>query len=64
VKAALDCDWDDPAARDGALGVVLGFLEAVEAFAAGQQVAAAPGVDAALGAARQVRDQDVALAAG
>jgi hypothetical protein len=64
VKAALDCDWDDPAARDGALGVVLGFLEAVEAFAAGQQVAAVPGVDAALGAARQVRDQDVALAAG
>ena len=63
VKAALDCDWDDPAARDGALGVVLGFLEAVEAFAAGQQVAV-PGVDAALGAARQVRDQDLALAAG
>jgi len=62
VKAALDCDWDDPAARDGALGVVLGFLEAVEAFAAGQQVAAVPGIDAALGAARQVRDQDVQLA--
>jgi hypothetical protein len=64
VKAALDCDWDDPAARDGALGVVLGFLEAVDAFAAGQQVAAVPGVDAALGAARQVRDQDVQLGDG
>ncbi len=64
VKAALDCDWDDPAARDGALGVVLGFLEAVEAFVAGDQVAAVPGVDAALGAARQVVGQDVALADG
>src|SRR6266545_7673870 len=44
VKAALDCDWDDPAARDGALGVVLGFLEAVEGLVAGQPVAAVPGV--------------------
>jgi len=57
LKAALDRDWDDPAARDLALGEVLGFLDQVEAFAAGQ-----PGGDqaaAAVAAARQVRDQDV-----
>jgi len=35
LKAALDRDWDDPAARDGALAEVLGFLDQVEAFAAG-----------------------------
>jgi transposase len=59
LKAALDRDWDDPAARDEALALVLGFLGQVEAFAAGQ-----PGGEAASGpvaAARQVRDQDVDL---
>jgi transposase len=57
LKAALDRDWDDPAARDQALAGVLGLLERVEAFIAGQA-----GDDAAAGAiaaARQVRDQDV-----
>jgi len=29
LKAALDRDWDDPAARDGALAEVLGFLDQV-----------------------------------
>jgi hypothetical protein len=60
LKAALDRDWDDPAARDDALAVVLGLLERVEAFTAGQA-----GDEAAAGAvavARQVRDQDVDLA--
>jgi hypothetical protein len=60
LKAALDRDWDDPAARDGALAEVLGFLDQVEAFAAGQ-----PGDQAAAQAvavAREVRDQDVDLA--
>jgi len=60
LKAALDRDWDDPAARDDALAVVLGLLDQVEAFIAGQaggQVAAA-----AAAAACQVRDQDVDLA--
>ena len=33
LKAALDRDWDDPAARDAALAEVLGCLDAVEAFA-------------------------------
>jgi Transposase DDE domain/Transposase domain (DUF772) len=60
LKAALDRDWDDPAARDEALAVVLGLLDRVEAFIAGQA-----GDEAAAGAvatARQVRDQDVDLA--
>ena len=57
LKAALDADWDDPAARQEALAQVLGFLGQVESFAAGYA-----GEQAAAGAvavARQVRDQDV-----
>ena len=34
LKAALDADWDDPAAREQALAGVLGLLERVEAFIA------------------------------
>jgi Transposase DDE domain/Transposase domain (DUF772) len=60
LKAALDADWDDPAARDAALAQVLGFLDRVEAFTATQDggQAAAQAVQVA----RQVRDQDVDLA--
>jgi transposase len=59
LKAALDADWDDPAARDAALARVLGFLDRVEAFTAtqcGGQAAAQ-----AVQVARQVRGQDVDL---
>jgi transposase len=59
LKAALDRDWDDPAARDLALAEVLGLLDQVEAFVAGwagDQAAAA-----AVAVARRVRDQDVDL---
>src|SRR5713226_3732501 len=35
LKAALDRDWDDPAARDLALAEVLGLVDQVEAFVAG-----------------------------
>jgi transposase len=59
LKAALDLDWDDPAARDRALAEVLGCLDVVEAFVAGQLGAEASQV--AVAAARQVRDQDVDL---
>ena len=59
LKAALDRDWDDPAARDAALAEVLGLLERVEAFVAGQ--AGDEAAAAAVAAARQVRDQDVDL---
>jgi hypothetical protein len=60
LKAALDRDWDNPAARDQALAVMLGLLDRVEAFIAGQagEQAAAD----AVAAARQVRDQDADLA--
>jgi Transposase domain (DUF772) len=63
VKAALDCDWDDPVARDQALGVVLGWLEQVEGFVADHKLAA-PAAEGALQAARQVVDQDVHAADG
>ena len=59
LKAALDADWDDPAARDQALAQVLSLLDRVDGFIAGQhgdQPAAA-----AVAVARQVRDQDVDL---
>ena len=35
LKAALDLDWDDPAAREQALGVVLDALGQVEQLAGG-----------------------------
>jgi hypothetical protein len=59
LKAALDRDWDDPAARDEAISVVLGLLDRVEAFIASQagDEAAAEAVSTAC----QVRDQDISL---
>ncbi len=59
LKAALDRDWDDPGARDGALAEVLGLLERVEAFVAGQ--AGDEAAATAVAVARQVRDQDTDL---
>jgi Transposase DDE domain/Transposase domain (DUF772) len=60
LKAALDRDWDDPAARDDALAIVLGLLDQVEAFIAGQ--AGDEAAAAAVAVACQVRDQDADLA--
>ena len=59
LKAALDADWDDPAARNAALAQVLGLLDRAEAFLAGQAGDQAAAV--AVAVARQVRDQDVDL---
>jgi transposase len=59
LKAALDRDWDDLAARDQALAQVLGFLDQVETFIAGQ--AGDEAAATAVAAARQVRDQDTDL---
>jgi DDE family transposase/transposase-like protein DUF772 len=60
LKAALDLDWDDPAARDEALGMVLSTLEAVERFLAGDPSGSEQqAVAASVAVARQVRDQDV-----
>ena len=60
LKAALDADWDDLAARDHALAEVLGLLDRVDAFVAGQ--AGDQAAAAVVAAARQVRDQDIELA--
>lgn len=58
LKAALDLDWDDPATRDDALATVLGALDAVAGFVAGQPQPA-PAALAAVAVAGLVRDQDV-----
>ena len=60
LKAALGLDWDDPAARGHALAEVLGLLDRVDAFIAGQ--AGDQAAAAAVATARQVRDQDIDLA--
>ncbi len=61
LKAALDLDWDDPAALQHALGVVLGAVGRVEGLAdelgGGDDAQLAQG----LAAARQVRDQDTVV---
>src|SRR4029453_6921849 len=59
LKAALDLDWDDPQARQQALGQVLTALDAVECWLATQgEAAKAPSVVASLAAARQVQAPD------
>lgn len=55
LKAALDRNWDDPAARQAALGTVLAALADVEAGLGGQP---AP---AALAVAQQIQAQDVTV---
>jgi Transposase DDE domain/Transposase domain (DUF772) len=57
LKAALDLDWDDPAAMAVALGQVLAALTAVEAWLERQPAAGAAGE--AVAVARQVVAQDV-----
>src|SRR5436305_1377598 len=60
LKAALDCDWDDPAARAGALGQVLAALEAVEAHVAAQPASPAQAAaQESVAVAQQVGQQDV-----
>jgi hypothetical protein len=61
VKAALDLDWDDPAARERAVEVVLEALAGVERLAGALAGGEDPRVAAALAAARQIRDQDVTV---
>jgi Transposase DDE domain/Transposase domain (DUF772) len=65
LKAALDLDWDDPAAHDQALALVLDALTRFEAWLDGQDtvVADQPEVLASLAAAAQVREQDVVRSA-
>jgi Transposase DDE domain/Transposase domain (DUF772) len=63
LKAALDLDWDDPAALQHALGMVLAAVGRVEGLAAELGGAADPAVAGGLAAARQVRDQDTVVGA-
>jgi hypothetical protein len=57
LQAALDLDWDDPAALGQALGVVLGAVGRVEALVAEQAGGQDREVAAGLQTARQVRDK-------
>jgi transposase len=57
LKAALDCDWDDPTARTTALGTVLVTLTTVERMLDEQTVPQA--AHAAVAVATTVRDQDI-----
>jgi hypothetical protein len=57
LKAALDCDWDDPAALPAALGQVLAVLDTVEASVA--QPPPTPPVQASVAVAQAVVAQDV-----
>jgi hypothetical protein len=62
LKAALDCDWDDPVARTTALAQVLDALSTVEAWL-DQQAGVPDAAHAAVAIAQQVRDQDVEMQA-
>lgn len=60
LKAALDLNWDEPAERKRALGLVLSALSALDDWIEGHpSLAADPRVTASLAAAEQVRTQDV-----
>ena len=65
LKAALDLDWDDPAAHDQALTQILDALSQFETWLDDQDglVAERPEVLASLAAAAQVREQDVVTSA-
>ena len=60
LKAALDLDWDDPAARAEALGVVLATLDAIEAAVAAQPESLTRATaQESVAVARQVQAQDI-----
>ncbi len=62
LKAALDCDWDDPSERTEALAVVLATLTTVEcALVAKPEGREEQAVQRSLAAAFQVKQQDVEI---
>ena len=63
LKAALDLDWDDPAALPHALGVVLAAVGQVEGLVGELGAAGDPQVAGGLAAARQVQAQDTVVGA-
>ncbi len=65
LKAALDCDWDDPEHQVQALGVVLDALVAMEQWLeTTPEGSDEPAVHFSMSAARQVKQQDVLSSAG
>jgi transposase len=58
LKAALDCNWDDPDERTVALGQVVAALTVVETWL-DQQEAVPDDAQAALAVAEAVREQDI-----
>jgi transposase len=58
LKAALDCNWDDPVERTAALTQVVAALDTVETWLAGQQEVPEE-AQSALTVAQTVREQDV-----
>ncbi|MFL5801529.1 MAG: IS1182 family transposase [Roseiflexaceae bacterium] len=65
LKAALDLDWDDPAARETALILVLSVLTGLEGWLDRhpELVEAQPALLTSLATAAQVRNQDVTASA-
>jgi hypothetical protein len=62
LKAALDCDWDDPNERAEALAVVLATLTTVERWLETAPTGSEePAVQRSLAAASQVKQQDVQI---
>jgi hypothetical protein len=60
LKAALDCNWDEPKARQEALTVVLAALTAIENWLETQPESKAdPAVQSHLKTAQQIKAQDV-----
>jgi transposase len=60
LKAALDLEWDDPAAREHALATVLAAVDALTAWVATAPPGSdRPAVGHSLAVAQQVRQQDV-----
>ena len=59
LKAALDCDWDDPSERAVALRLVLGALEAVEEYLQSGGFSEPSESVEGIETARRVREQDV-----
>jgi transposase len=59
LKAALDCDWDDPGERAVALLRVLGALEAVEEYLQSGGFSESAEATRSIETARRLRDQDI-----
>lgn len=64
LKAALDCNWDQPGQREEALSLVLNVLQAVESWVQTLPQDETELVEPSLEIARQVKEQDVQVDEG